>query len=266
MRDLNDRVAVVTGGGSGIGRAIALALAPRNVRVVVVDRDASRAAAVEQEIVAAGGDGVGRSGDVTVEDDLVAARDLCLERWGRVDIVVNNAGVLAGGRPVDIPLTEWQRVIDVNLLSVVRSIHVFLPTLLAQGDGHVVNTASTNGLYPYSFDRLPYSATKAAIIAVSEALTLYARPRGVGVTCLCPGPVNTNIAEQVRFSGELTTIRPPRLGLVTAAAVGDLVVDAIESGRFLVLTHPEVHDILVRHAADPDRFLADELATFDHAD
>jgi len=266
MRELRDRVAVVTGGGSGIGRAIALALAGRGVRVVVVDRDAARAAAVERELVDGGADAVGRAGDVTVEDDLVAARQACLDRWGRVDIVVNNAGVLAVGRPEDIPISEWQRVIDVNLLSVARSIHVFLPTLLAQGDGHIVNTASTNGLYPYSFDRLPYSATKAAIIAVSEALTLYARPRGVGVTCLCPGPTATNIAEQVRFSGELTAIRPPSLGVVSAAAVGDQVVAAIESGQFLVLTHPEVHDILVRRAADPDRFLADELAILEQAD
>jgi NAD(P)-dependent dehydrogenase (short-subunit alcohol dehydrogenase family) len=266
MRDLRDRVAVVTGAGSGIGRAIALALAQRGVHVVVVDRDAGRVGAVEQEILGGGGDGVGQPGDVTVEGDLVAAREAGLERWGRIDIVVNNAGVLAVGRPEDIPLDEWQRVIDVNLLSVARSIHVFLPMLLARGDGHIVNTASTNGLYPYSFDRLPYSASKAAIIAVSEALTLYARPRGVGVTCLCPGPVATNIAEQVRFSGELTAIRPPSLGVVTAAAVGDLVVAAIESGQFLVLTHPEVHDIVVRRAADPERFLADEVTILQQAD
>ena len=83
---------------------------------------------------------------------------------------------------------------------------------------------------------------------------------------MCPGPTATNIAEQVRFSGELTAIRPPSLGVVSAAAVGDQVVEAIESGRFLVLTHPEVHDIVVRHAADPDRFLADELATLEQAD
>jgi NAD(P)-dependent dehydrogenase (short-subunit alcohol dehydrogenase family) len=266
MQPLSGRVAVVTGGGSGIGRAIALALARRQVRVVVVDRDADRATAVERELVAAAGDGVGRCGDVTVDDDLVAARDLCLDRWDRVDIVVNNAGVLAVGRPEDIPLAEWERVIDVNLLSLARSLHVFLPTLLSRADGHIVNTASTNGLYPYSFDRLPYSATKAAIVAVSEALTLYTRPRGVGVSCLCPGPVNTNIAEQVHFSGELLSIRPPSLGLVEPAVVGDLVVDAIESGRFLVLTHREVHDILVRRAADPDQFLTDELATLEPAD
>ncbi len=260
MRNLSGRAAVVTGGGSGIGRALALALAERGVRVVVFDRDPDRAGAVEREITGSGGDGVGLGGDVTVEADLVAARDVCLDRWDRVDIVANNAGVLAVGRPEDIPLSEWERVIDVNLLAVARSLRVFLPTLLARGEGHIVNTASTNGLYPYSYDRLPYSATKAAIVAVSEALTLYTRPRGVGVSCLCPGPVNTNIAEQVRFSGPLTAIRPPSLGIVEPAAVGELVVDAIETDRFLVLTHPEVHDLLIRRAADPDRFLADELA------
>jgi short-subunit dehydrogenase len=136
---------------------------------------------------------------------------------------------------------------------------VFLPGLLAQGSGHIVNTASTAGLYAYSFERLPYSATKGAVVAVSEALALYARPRGIGVTVLCPGPVATNIAEQMEIYGELETIHGPGFPVLEPAVVGNQVVDAIRKNTFFLPTHPEVHDLLVRKAEDPERFLAGQL-------
>ena len=112
----------------------------------------------------------------------------------------------------------WQRTIDVNLLSVVRSFHVFLPILLEQGSGHIVNTASTAGLFAYAFERLPYTATKAAVVGVSEALALYLRPKGIGVSCLCPGPVATNIGEQITFHDDVPLNSP--LGLEVLDAGG----------------------------------------------
>ena len=180
MDDLTDRVAVITGGGSGIGRATAMALADAGVRVAVTDVNAERAVLVAGEITAAGGHAIGQRCDVSSDEDMAAIREVALDRFGRVDIVMNNVGVLVMGTPEAIPVTAWQRLIDVNLVSVARSISVFLPGLLAQGSGHIVNTASTAGLFAYSYERLPYSATKAAIIALSEALALYTRPRGVG--------------------------------------------------------------------------------------
>ena len=141
-----------------------------------------------------------------------------------------------------------------------RANQVFLPVLLEQGHGHVVNTASTNGLFSYSSDRLPYTATKAAIVGLSEALALYLKPRGVGVTCLCPGPVATNIVESIAFHGGLSGVRGPDLPILDPSVVGEQVVDAVRTDRFLLLTHPQVHDILVRRAADPDAFLAEQIA------
>ena len=99
------------------------------------------------------------------------------------------------------------RVVDINLMSVVRSLTVFLPSLLGQGSGHIVNTASTAGLFPYGYDRLPYTTTKHAIVGLSESLAVYLRPRGIGVSCFCPAGVMTNIVEQITFYGEP---RPPR--------------------------------------------------------
>jgi NAD(P)-dependent dehydrogenase (short-subunit alcohol dehydrogenase family) len=199
--------------------------------------------------------------DVTSDDDFATLRDVTLERFGRVDIVMNNVSVIPIGRPETLPMDAWRRSIDVNLLSVVRSLHVFLPLLLEQGSGHLVNTASTAGLFAYAFERLPYSATKSAVVGMSEALALYLRPRGVGVTCLCPGPVATNIMEQINFHDDVPINSPLDLEIMDPATVGDMVVDAVRANTFLLLTHGEqVRDILIRRAQDPEAFVAAQIA------
>ena len=205
MDTIAGKVAVITGGGSGIGRGTALALAAAGAHVVVTDLDQGAAVAVAEEATQRGGSSVGTRLDVTSQADFDTARDLALSTFAAVDIVMNNVGTLAVGYPEQLPMAAWERSIEVNLLSVVRSLPTFLPDMLERGSGHIVNTASTAGLFAYSYERLPYSATKAAVIELSEALALYCRPRGVGVTCLCPGPVMTNIAEQITFFGD----RPP---------------------------------------------------------
>ena len=144
---------------------------------------------------------------------------------------------------------------------------MYLPGLLEQGSGHIVNTASTAGLYAYSFERLPYSASKGAVIAISEALALYCRPRGIGVTVLCPGPVVTNIAEQVQTFGELGTVHGPgSLIPLDPSVVGDQVVDAIRRNVFLLPTHPEVHTTLVERAQDPEGFIVRQIASLAEQD
>src|SRR5205823_13949935 len=114
---------------------------------------------------------------------------------------------IAKGLPLEIPIDAWSSIIDINLLGTVRVLRAFLPGLLEQGSGHVVTTGSTAGLFPYAFDRLPYAATKAAVVAFTESLALYLRPRGIGVTCFCPAGVITNIVEEIRVYGTQTSVQ-----------------------------------------------------------
>jgi NAD(P)-dependent dehydrogenase (short-subunit alcohol dehydrogenase family) len=232
--DLDGAAAVLTGAGSGIGRATAISLAARGARIVASDVDASRAEETASLIAAGGGEADSLRVDVSDQQDLEALRDRCLERFGRLDLVMNNVGVLAMGPPEKLPVDAWQRVLDLNLLSIARSNLVFLPDLLAQGRGHVVNTSSASGLLAYGFDRLPYVASKHAVVGVSEALALL---------------------EQISVYGESTSPRAPQHPLVEPEVVGELVADAVTAGTFLVVTAPEIHDELRERAADPEAYL-----------
>lgn len=261
MKDLINRVAVITGGASGIGRASALSLARAGAQLVVADIDQEGAQAVVREIQDAGGQAIGLRCDVSSETAFSELAQATLERFGKVDIIMNNVGVLTSGRPDELPVSEWQRIIETNLMSVVRSNAVFLPLLMEQGSGHIVNTGSFAGLFTYAYDRLPYAATKAAIIQMSEGLALYLKPKGIGVTCLCPGPVKTNISRSVRAFSEGLDLRGPgpQFELLEAEAVGDMVVEAIRANQLLLVTHPQVRELMIRRAQDSQALLDEQI-------
>jgi NAD(P)-dependent dehydrogenase (short-subunit alcohol dehydrogenase family) len=259
MDTLVGKVAIITGAASGIGRASAVALASRGARIVVADIDgagaASAAAAIGKQAVAV-------CCDVSDEKCFELLKVRALDHFGSIDIIMNNAGTISRGLPEQIPLIEWRRILDINLLSVVRSNLVFLPHLMAQRSGHIINTASFAGLFTYSFDRQPYAAAKAAVVQISEGLAIYLKPFGVGITLLCPGPVATNIAANVPSFGEPTDTLGPgaEFKMLAPEEVGEQVAGAILAGRFLLPTHPQVVGLLRRRAAAWDDFLADQIA------
>jgi NAD(P)-dependent dehydrogenase (short-subunit alcohol dehydrogenase family) len=261
MQQLDGKAAIITGAASGIGRATAIALAREGVAVIVADIDKGGVEQVAAEINTGGGRAHGVRCDVAAADAFEILKNEVLTRYGRIDIVMNNVGVLTCGRPDELPVAEWERIFQINLMSVVRSNAVFLPLLIAQKSGHIVNTSSFAGLMTYAFDRLPYAAAKAAIIQISEGLALYLRPQGIGVTCLCPGPVRTNIMSTSRtFSSGLDVRGPgPMFELIEPAAVGDMVVDAIRTNKFMLQTHPQVRDLLIERAGDFDAFLEKQI-------
>lgn len=259
MKSLHGATAVITGGASGIGLATAHSLGKRGAQVVIADIHADNVNRAAAELQSNGYPAESFVCDVATERAFADLRDFTLDRYGSVDIVMNNVGVLTSGRPDHLPVSEWERIININLMSVVRSNAVFLPLLIAQGHGHIVNTASFAGLYTYSFDRMPYAATKAAIVAISEGLRLYLHPQGIGVTVLCPGPVATNILATMppTFGPEVQTGLPgEQFGIMLPEQVGEQVAEAILDDVFMLYTDGQVRDVLVERASDWNSFIA----------
>lgn len=186
------QVAVVTGGASGLGRALAKALGRRGAHVTVADIDAAGAARVAEAIAAGGGRAEAAAIDVSDAAAVQALVDGVVGRHGRIDLLINNAGFAVAGDLRDIPLAEWQRIVDVNLMGVVHGCRAAYPWMVKQGSGHIVNTASLAGLIGAPA-LTPYAMTKAAVIALSTGLRDEAAPHGVKVSVLCPGFIATNI-------------------------------------------------------------------------
>jgi NAD(P)-dependent dehydrogenase (short-subunit alcohol dehydrogenase family) len=258
MDSLAAKVAVITGAGSGIGRATAMSLARRGAAVVIADINIERARSVADEITDTGGRAAGVGCDVSTPNAMEDLKATTLAHFGRVDVVMNNVGVLTRGLPDHLPVSEWERIININLFSVVRSNAAFLPALLNQGHGHIVNTASFAGLFTYSFDRLPYAVSKAAIVQMSEGLRMYLQPKGIGVSVLCPGPVITNIVESLPPAfGPEPQLRVPgtQFELLEPDHVGEQVAHAILADTFMIYTHDNVRDLLVERASDWNAFI-----------
>lgn len=251
------RVAVVTGGASGIGRALAETFAAEGSAVVVADLDGAEAEVVASGIRSTGRDAVAVTVDVADADSVDALAATTLERFGRVDVLCNNAGVSTFNLISDQTLDDWRWVFDVNLWGVVHGLHSFVPIMRRQGTpAHIVNTASIAGLLSGIAFIGPYSATKVAVVSISETLRQELAFEGapIGVSVLCPSSVDTRVMESERG-------RPAALGVehrteagegfrlavhasftgptgLTPELVAGMVLDAIRAGQFWIITHP----------------------------
>jgi NAD(P)-dependent dehydrogenase (short-subunit alcohol dehydrogenase family) len=245
--ELAGKVAVVTGGASGIGKAMAARFITDGMRVVIADIEQNALDATAAEL---GVEGVRT--DVSDADSVAALADAVIARHGQVHVLCNNAGVGGGGVMSSLTLNDWRWVIDVNLWGVVHGIHFFLPHLLDNDDaGHIVNTASMAGLAPWPGIG-PYIGTKYAVVGISETLALELADTKVGVSVLCPGLVNTNIFtsqrnrppvlrnEKRNDAARLVSEAVLQTRGLDAGVVGDLVADAIRTGEFWIFTHPEL--------------------------
>jgi NAD(P)-dependent dehydrogenase (short-subunit alcohol dehydrogenase family) len=194
-RDFDGRVALVTGGGSGLGRASARLLAGRGARLVVADVDEEGGAATVAECEAAGSEARFVRTDVTVEAEVAAAVAAAVEGWGRLDVAINNAGINGPAKPVaDYTLDEWNRVMAVNLNGVFLGLRHEIPQMLAQGGGAIVNTSSGAGLV--GFAALPaYVASKHAVLGLTKAAALAYVRQGIRINAVCPGSTRTPLLE-----------------------------------------------------------------------
>ncbi|MGH9137329.1 MAG: SDR family NAD(P)-dependent oxidoreductase [Acidimicrobiales bacterium] len=257
MNELAGKVAVVTGAASGIGLALVRRFAAEGMRVVLADVEPGPLHEAEGKLAADhGADNV-----LAVATDVrhpAAVHDLAqatFARFGTAHVLCNNAGIATGGFTWDVDPARWRWIVDVNLLGVANGIRAFVPKMIEQGEGHVVNTASAAGLLTGP-GMSPYFATKHAVVALSESLHFDLHLTGnteVGVSVLCPEWVRTRIAESERNRPDEVEPEPEDAPLSEAARqavmglveggiepsdVADAVVEAIKVGRFWVLTHP----------------------------
>jgi NAD(P)-dependent dehydrogenase (short-subunit alcohol dehydrogenase family) len=240
--EIKDRVAIVTGGGGGIGSAVARRWMADGARAVVVaDRNGEAARAVGSEIGC-----LAVELDVTDEAAVAALVERVEREIGPIDIFFSNAGAGAGGG-VEAPNEAWQAQWELHVMSHVYAARAVLPSMLARGEGYLVHTASAAGLLA-ALGSAPYSVTKAACIKLAETIAITHGDDGIGVSVLCPQGVNTAMAPRQLGDGATD-------GIVEPEYVAEVVTDAIREGRFLILPHPEVQTYVERKAVDEDRWL-----------
>lgn len=234
MRDLNGRVAVVTGAGSGIGKATATAFAREGMKVHLVDIDQTRVAEAAEEI-----GGTPHVVDCTDGAAIQALADEVIAAEGRVDVVHNNAGVGLGKPFERTTLEDWKWLVDLNLWGVIHGCRAFLPHMAERGEGAVVNSASLAGLVGFRHVAA-YATTKHAVVGLSDSLNQEYGPRGVTVMALCPGLVNTNIQHDGRYdipedpdASRLVQLFEERG--ISPDDVAAAVVDGIKRKRWLVV-------------------------------
>jgi NAD(P)-dependent dehydrogenase (short-subunit alcohol dehydrogenase family) len=264
VRDLVGKTAFVTGGASGIGLAIGRTFAEAGMRVMLADIEAK---ALEQAIEAFQGNPPEVRGvvcDVRNYADVERAARMTVDAFGKVHVLCNNAGVTGGAGTENISLQDWQWVIDINLMGVVHGVKAFLPLLKTHGEGgHIVNTASMAGfLSDTGFGA--YTASKFAVVGISEALSTELEPQGIGVSILCPGWVASRISDSRRNWPNDYGTPPPRGPLAERFAelvrngmapsdVAPLVLKAVQNNELYVFTHPDMRPWLEKRV---DRFLA----------
>lgn len=254
MKDVQGRVAVVTGGASGIGLGIARAFAGASMKLVIGDLDVGALERVQEELRNAGAEVVGRSCDVSKLDQVEALADLAVDTYGGVNVLCNNAGIGIPTATHKMKLDDWRWIIDVDLWGPIYGVNVFLPLIEEQGEGHINATSSMAGLMAGEMMGA-YNVAKHGVVALMATLERDLRGRNSPITSsvLCPGPINTDISRHsVEFRPGKSKPKADGKTSGKAAAqiqailekgmdpddVGKMVLDAIQGGEFWILTHP----------------------------
>jgi NAD(P)-dependent dehydrogenase (short-subunit alcohol dehydrogenase family) len=244
--ELSDRLVVVTGGASGIGRALVRSAYAEGARVVVVvDRDEAGAAAVAADL---GARAFPLGADLSREAEVVRVVDTVEQHHGPIDLFCSNAGVLSIGG-LDLPDEEWRRVLDVNVMAHLWAARALVPRMLERGGGYLLNTASAAGLLA-QVGSAPYSVSKHAAVALAEWLSITYGHQGLTVSALCPQAVATAMLGGTSDGGVAGLD-----GVLSAEDVAAAAIDGIRAERFLILPHPEVAEYERRRATHRERWL-----------
>jgi NAD(P)-dependent dehydrogenase (short-subunit alcohol dehydrogenase family) len=267
--ELAGKVVIVTGAGSGIGRALAVRFAAEGAAgVAVADLEADRMERTVALIAEDGGAALPFRCDVSREADVQALVAATVDAYGPVDLFCSNAGIAVGGG-VEVPDGEWQRIWEINLMAHVYAARAVLPSMIDRGEGYLLNTASAAGLLT-NLGAAPYAVTKHAAVALAEWLAVTHGDQGIKVSCLCPQGVATRmlLGDDADDDGAVAAGAPAAGAddagqssvvaagaVLTPAQVADAVVAGLADERFLILPHPEVAEYVRKKAADPDRWI-----------
>ena len=258
MENLNGKIGVVTGAASGIGQSMAERFCKEGMSVVLADIEEESLHAAVDDIVADGGNAVGVVTDVSSKEAIKNLAEETIKHFGAVHVLHNNAGVVAAGLLDDLTTNDWEWTIGVNLWSVIHGVQTFLPLIKESGEGHIINTSSSEGLQA-SAGTGAYNVTKFGIVAITETLSneLASFP-DINASVLCPGPVQSRIIESERNRPErLWNDGVPAAGLadndqssdllagaMDPALVAELVIQSIQTNQFWVITHEETKEVV----------------------
>jgi NAD(P)-dependent dehydrogenase (short-subunit alcohol dehydrogenase family) len=257
--ELKDKVAVVTGAATGIGRGLAVAFAQEGARAVVVaDINGERAQESAAAINADGGNALAIPTDVSSQDSVTALVQQAEDAFGPIDLFCANAGVLVLGG-VHAPDEEWRRAYDINVMSHVYAARAVLPGMVARGEGYLLHTASAAGLLT-QLGAAPYSMSKHAAVSIAEWIAITYADTGVKVSCLCPQAVRTEIASFLQRRpaaepGDGDVSHASNDGVLEPADVARVVIEGLREETFLILPHPQVEEYERRRANDRNRWL-----------
>jgi len=266
MKELKGKIAAVTGAASGIGRSMALAFAAEGMDVALADVDELNLTSVAEEVQAHGVRAITLKVDVSQAEQIEAFRDQILARLGAIHLVCNNAGVSPLGAVWESSVADWQWILGVNLWGVIHGVRAFTPVLMAQNEGHIVNTASVAGLISPPGSGA-YNVTKHGVVALSESLYHDLRERNspVGVSVLCPAYVPTAIVDSERnrpkdlpaspksketLAREAMLRRAVKSGKLSADQIAQAVVTAVKQNRFYILTHRRIRGAILARMED----------------
>ncbi|QTD57540.1 SDR family NAD(P)-dependent oxidoreductase [Parasphingorhabdus cellanae] len=258
MEIKKDMVSFITGGAGGIGLAIASALAARGARIMLADIDQGKLDKAAAALTASGADVGTVLCDVADEAQVRDAANATINRFGKVHIVVNNAGVALGGTPGQIAMKDWRWIVDINLIGVAHGVEIFTPLIQSHGEGgYFINTASMAG-HGAAPGMAPYNATKFAVVGYSEALKQELAPSNIGVSILCPAWVKTNIHrsafDKPTGGSDESDPRYKEMAAVIDAGidpadVAEWTAQCVEADRLYIFTHPEFSGAIdYRHA------------------
>jgi NAD(P)-dependent dehydrogenase (short-subunit alcohol dehydrogenase family) len=245
MKEFAGKVAVVTGGGSGIGSGMCRAFASAGMRVAIADLNLDTAGEIATQIRDTGQEAQAFRVDVADRASVEALAAAIADHFGGMDLVCNNAGVLVGGPMMEITGDDWQWLLSVNVLGVVHGSQIFGRRLIEQGSGHIVNTASIGGFLSFP-DLATYCTSKFAVVGYTEALRLELAPHGIGTSTLCPGQVRTNLSKADRHrpdhladAGGTSKALGPLADGMDPLQVGEIVLRGVAADADFIFTHAE---------------------------